>query len=216
MVPQALRDEVCAINRLLPAAGLVTMHSGNASGLDRATGQLVIKPSGVDYEKLTPDDLVAVDLETGTAHGTLRPSVDLPHHRYLYQHLPDVNAVVHTHSNFATAFAAVGRPIPVCLTAAADEFGGDIPCAPYVGNDGDAIGQAILAHCTRAPAILLAKHGVFAWGPTPVAALKAAVMTEDIAKTVFLAYQLGEPEPLKPQEVEQWYERYHQRYGQES
>ena len=96
----------------------------------------------------------------------LRPSVDLPHHLFLYRHLPEVGGIIHTHSNYATAFAAVGRPIPLCLTAIADEFGDEIPCCPYVDNEGDHIGEAILKHRNRAPAILLANHGVFAWGPS--------------------------------------------------
>ena len=212
----ALREEVCRVNRLLPELGLVTMHSGNASGLDRASGRLVIKPSGADYDSLTPDRLVEVDLSSGRAcGGVLKPSVDLPHHLYLYRHLPDVQAVIHTHSNYATAFAAVGRAIPAVLTAIADEFGGEVPCAPYVDNQGDHIGEAILAHRRRAPAILLAQHGVFAWGPTPAAALKAAVMVEDVARTVHLALQLGAPPPLPPDELEKWYTRYHTTYGQQ-
>ncbi len=210
-----LRDEVCYANRMLPVAGLVTMHSGNASGLDRQSGRLVIKPSGVDYEKLRPEDLVEVDLETGRViDSRLRPSVDLPHHLFLYRNLPDVAGIIHTHSNYATAFAAVGRPIPQCLTAIADEFGAEIPCAPYVDNEGDHIGQAVLEHRNRAPAILLANHGTFAWGDSPRAALKAAVMTEDVAKTVHLAMQLGRPQEIPPDEAEKWYDRYHHRYGQ--
>jgi L-ribulose-5-phosphate 4-epimerase len=210
-----LRDEVCRVNKTLPLAGLVTMHSGNASGLDRQAGRLVIKPSGMDYDKLTPADLVEVDLEMGrVVDSRLRPSVDLPHHLFLYRQMPDVGGVIHTHSNYATAFAAVGRAIPVCLTAIADEFGAEIPCAPYTDNEGDHIGQAIVRHRTRAPSILLGKHGTFSWGVTATAALKAAVMTEDVAKTVFLAQQLGDPAALPPAEVEKWYERYHQRYGQ--
>ena len=115
--------------------------------LDRSSGRLMIKPSGVDYDKLRPEDLVEVDLETGEAIAArLRPSVDLPHHLFLYRHLPALGGVIHTHSNYATAFAAVGRPIPLCLTAIADQFGTEIPCCPYVDNVGDHIGQAILAH----------------------------------------------------------------------
>ena len=210
-----LREEVCYANKVLPAAGLVTMHSGNASGLDRASGRLVIKPSGVDYEALEADDLVEVDLESGEVVGSrLRPSVDLPHHLYLYRHLPEVGSIVHTHSNYATAFAAVGRPIPLCLTAIADEFGAEIPCAPYVDNEADHVGQAILEHRNRAPAVLLGNHGVFAWGASPRAALKAAIMTEDVAKTVHLAVQIGRPAEIPPEEAEKWYQRYHHRYGQ--
>jgi L-ribulose-5-phosphate 4-epimerase len=210
-----LREEVCYANKMLPATGLVTMHSGNASGLDRQEGRLVIKPSGVDYDALMPDDLVEVDLETGElVDAAFRPSVDLPHHLYLYRHMPEVSGIIHTHSNYATAFAAVGRPIPLCLTAIADEFGVEIPCVPYVDNEGDHIGEAILRHHNRAPAILLGNHGTFAWGPTPRAALKAAVMTEDVAKTVHLAMQLGDPHPIPPEEAEKWYDRYHNRYGQ--
>jgi L-ribulose-5-phosphate 4-epimerase len=211
-----LREEVCRANKMLPVAGLVTMHSGNASGLDRASGRLLIKPSGVDYDSLTPDDLVEVDLATGEpADSTLKPSVDLPHHLYLYRAIPEIGGIVHTHSNYATAMAAVGRPIPLCLTAIADQFGAEIPCTPYVDNEGDHIGQAILRHRNRAPAVLLGNHGVFAWGPTPGAALKAAVMTEDVAKTVHLAMQIGQPSEIPPEEANKWYDRYRHGYGQQ-
>ncbi|HID74940.1 MAG TPA: hypothetical protein EYP56_02975 [Planctomycetaceae bacterium] len=211
---EQLREEVCYVNKMLPAAGLVTMHSGSASGLDRRDGRLVIKPSGVDYDSLTPELLVEVDLETGhVVRSDLRPSVGLPHHLYLYRHLPGVCGIVHTHSNYATALAALGRSIPVCLTAIAGQFGAAIPCTPYVDNQGDHIGQAILKYLNRAPAILLGNHGVFAWGPSPRAALKAAVMTEDCAKTYHLALQIGHPKELSPQETKKWYDQYHYEYG---
>ena len=210
-----LRDEVCWANRMLPLSGLVTMHSGNASGLDRQTGRLLIKPSGVDYDRLAPPDLVEVELATGRVlDSRLRPSVDLPHHRFLYRNMPEVGGIIHTHSNYATALAVLGMSIPVCLTAIADEFGDEIPCCPYVDNEGDHIGEAILRYRNRAPAILLGNHGVFAWGSTPRAALKAAVMTEDVAKTMHLAMQIGQPKPLPPGEAEKWYRRYHSQYGQ--
>lgn len=211
-----LRDEICRINRALPKAGLVTMHSGNASGYDPDLGMVYIKPSGMDYDHLTPENMVEVNLASSASYAKgPRPSVDLPHHLFLYRHLPEIRGVVHTHSNYATAFAACGRPIPAVLTAIADEFGGDIPCVPYVDNEADHIGQAILRHRKdRAPAILLGNHGVFAWGPTPAEALKAAVMVEDVAKTVFLAFQLGEPSALSHEEIDKWWDRYQNRYGQ--
>jgi L-ribulose-5-phosphate 4-epimerase len=200
---------------MLPKAGLVTMHSGNVSGLDRETGKLYIKPSGMDYDAMIPADMVEVDLETGEATANQRkPSVDLSHHVYLFKNDPTVNAVVHTHSNYATAFAAAHRSIPCVLTAISDEFGGEIPCAPYIDNEGDHIGEAILKYRGRGPAILLGNHGVFAWGETVEKALKAAIMIEDVAKTVHLSYQLGQPVPIDPAEVEKWWDRYHNRYGQ--
>ena len=132
---EQLRKEVCWANQMLPAQGLVTMHSGNASGYLPEEDLLVIKPSGMDYDQITPENLVAVRVSTGEVltPGT-RPSVDLPHHLFLYRNLPDVRGVIHTHSNYATAFAAVGRPVPLVLTAIADEFGAEIPCAPYIDN----------------------------------------------------------------------------------
>lgn len=211
----ALRNEVAWANRMLPAAGLVTMHSGNASGIDRASGILVIKPSGMDYDRITPENLVAVNLSDGSViDSDLRPSVDLPHHLFLYRNDPEIGGVIHTHSNHATAFAAVGRSIPCALTAIADEFGGEIPCTPYVDNEDEHIGEAILEYRKRAPAILLGNHGVFAWGANVRSALKAAVMVEDVAKTLLLARQLGNPQPIPPEEAEKWYDRYHNRYGQ--
>jgi L-ribulose-5-phosphate 4-epimerase len=212
---EQLRREVCWANQMLPAQGLVTMHSGNASGYLPEEDLLVIKPSGMDYDQITPENLVAVRVSTGEVltPGT-RPSVDLPHHLFLYRNLPDVRGVIHTHSNYATAFAAVGRPVPLVLTAIADEFGAEIPCAPYIDNEGEHIGEAILKYRNRAPSILMGNHGVFAWGASPKSALKAAVMTEDVAKTVWLAMQIGTPAPIPLEEAEKWYDRYHNRYGQ--
>jgi L-ribulose-5-phosphate 4-epimerase len=219
----ALREEVCAANRRLPALGLVVMHSGNVSGVDREAGLVLIKPSGVDYETLRPDELSIVGLDGAAVEADripdrisspLRPSVDTMHHLALYRGDPSIGGVVHTHSSFATAWAAAGRPIPCALTAMADEFGGEIPCAPYADNEGDHIGEAILAARTRAPAVLLENHGVFAFGPTPTAAVKAAAMAEDAAKTLALATRLGDPHPLPPVEIEKWWTRYHEGYGQ--
>jgi len=169
----ALREEVWWTNTQLPANRLVVMHSGNASGIDREAGLVLIKPSGVDYGRLRPEDLAVVTLDGETAQAeavpdgvttNLRPSVDTTHHLALYRGDPTIGGVIHTHSNFATAWAAAGLPIPCALTAMADEFGGDVPCAPYADNEGDHIGDAILAHRTRAPGILLANHGVVTLG----------------------------------------------------
>jgi L-ribulose-5-phosphate 4-epimerase len=192
------------------------MHSGNASGIDRQRGLVVIKPSGMDYDKMRPADMAVTDLEGRKIKSKWKPSVDLPDHLYVYRHRPEIGGIIHTHSNYATSFALLGRPIPVYLTALADEFGEEIPCAPYVDNQADHIGQAIIQYMgKKAPAILLAQHGAFAWGPTPRDALKAAVMLEDVAKTVHLALLLGQPEPLPEQEIRKWWSRYHTTYGQE-
>ena len=210
-----LRKEVSKANKLLPETGLVTMHSGNASGYDPESEMLVIKPSGMDYDRITPESLVQVQVPNGEIIGSnLRPSVDLPHHLFLYRHIEGLRGIIHTHSNYATAFAAVLKPVPLVLTAIADEFGAEIPCAPYVDNEGEHIGEAILKYRNRAPAILMGNHGVFAWGDSPKSALKAAVMTEDVAKTVWIAMQIGHPKAIPPEEAEKWYDRYHNRYGQ--
>jgi L-ribulose-5-phosphate 4-epimerase len=209
-----LRREVWAANVGIYRAGLVTMHSGNASGIDRKRGLVVIKPSGMDYDKMRPADMVVTDLEGRKVRGKWKPSVDLHDHLYIYKRRSDIGGIIHTHSNYATSFALLGRPIPASLTAIADEFGEAIPCAPYVDNQADHIGQAIIEHMGKAPAILLAQHGAFAWGPTPRAALKAAVMLEDVAKTCHLALLLGELKPLPPEEIAKWWGRYHTTYGQ--
>jgi L-ribulose-5-phosphate 4-epimerase len=211
-----LRLEVAKANWALPATGLVTMHSGNASGYDSESGLVYIKPSGMDYDQIKPNNLAVVRLDTREILTPgIRPSVDLPHHLFLYRNLPGVKGIIHTHSNHATAFAAVGESIPCCLTAICDEFGGEIPCTPYVDNEGENIGLAILKYRReRTPAILLGNHGVFAWGDSPRSALKAAVMVEDVAKTVWLAKQIGVPKPIPADESEKWYDRYQNRYGQ--
>lgn len=209
-----LRALVCALNKELPKEGLVTMTSGNVSGRDPATNLVAIKPSGVSFEELTPDDIVIVDLQGKVVEGTRKPSVDTATHLVVYRSRPDVNGMVHTHSNFATAFAAVGKPIPAVLTAIADEFGGPIPCGPYCQIGEEQIGEAIVAHIGHCPAILLQNHGVFTVGPTPRAALKAAVMCEDVAKTVCYAMQLGELIPIPAEEVARANRRYAEKYGQ--
>jgi L-ribulose-5-phosphate 4-epimerase len=209
-----LKKLVCELDKELPKRGLVTMTSGNVSGRDPVSGYAVVKPSGVPFEALTPQDMVLVDLNGSVVEGTRKPSVDMPTHLYIYRHRPDVNGIVHTHSNYATSFAALGQPIPAVLTAIADEFGGPIPCGPYCQIGEEEIGQAVVQHIGSSPAILLQNHGVFTVGPTPEAALKAAVMVEDVAKTVHLAMLRGTPIPIPPEEVERGRRRYVEKYGQ--
>ncbi len=202
------------MNLALPKNGLVTWTSGNVSGRDRETGYVIIKPSGVLFEDLTPADLIVVDLDGGLIEGKLKPSVDTATHLYVYRHRPDVGGIVHTHSPYATAFAALGCPIPVYLTAMADEFGEPIPVGAYAQIGGEAIGAEIVRAIGDSPAILMKNHGVFTVGPTPTAATKAAVMVEDVARTVHLALQLGQPEEIPADEVARAHRQYMEKYGQ--
>ena len=211
---ESLRHELVRLHAELPRHGLVVWTGGNVSARDPDTGLVAIKPSGVRYEDLTAESMVVLDLDGTIVEGDLKPSSDTASHLYIYRHRPDVNGVVHTHSRYATAFAAVGRPIPVYLTAQADEFGGEIPCAGFALIGDEAIGALVVEGIGRSPAILLKNHGVFTVGPTARAAVKAAVMVEDVAATVWLALQIGTPDVLPDDVVEQLHRRYTTVYGQ--
>ena len=208
------RSELVRLHAELPRHGLVVWTGGNVSLRDPASGLVAIKPSGIRYEDLTPESMVVLDLDGAVVEGTLNPSSDTASHLYIYRHRPDVNGVVHTHSRYATAFAAVGRSIPVYLTAQADEFGGEIPCAGFAMIGDEEIGAQVVETIGQSPAVLLRNHGVFTVGPTAAAAVKAAVMVEDIAATVFAALQLGLPDVLPSDVVERLHRRYTSVYGQ--
>jgi len=210
----AIKDDLVRLHAELPRHDLVVWTGGNVSARDPESGLVVIKPSGVRYEDLTADTLVVLDLDGRIVEGTHRPSSDTASHLYIYRHRPDVNGVVHTHSRYATAFAAVGRSIPVYLTAQADEFGGEIPCAGFAFIGDEAIGALVVETIGRSPAVLLKNHGVFTVGPSASAAVKAAVMTEDVAATVWAALQIGQPEVLPDDVVARLHERYITQYGQ--
>jgi L-ribulose-5-phosphate 4-epimerase len=210
---EKLREKVYRANIALPKYGLVTWTSGNVSGRDPDSGLMVIKPSGLMFEDLTPENMVIVDMEGKVIEGEHGPSTDTASHLYLYNHRPEVMGVVHTHSTYATAFAAVGQSIPVCLTAIADEFGCPIPCGGYARIGGDQIGEEILRSIGDSPAVLMKQHGVFTIGKTVEKALKAAVMVEDVAKTVWLAKQIGQVEELPAEEIAANFDRYQHRYG---
>ena len=214
MLLDQLRLEIWRLHAELPKNNLVAWTSGNISGRDPKTALVVIKPSGVPYDQLTPENMVVVDLDGRVVEGTLKPSSDTFAHVYVYRHRPEVNGVVHTHSTFATAWAAVGQPIPAVLTAICDEFGGPIPVGAYAKIGGDEIGQEIIRSIGSSPAILMKSHGVFTIGKTPEAAVKAAVMVEDVARTVFYALQLGQPDEIPPEEVARAHRRYLEEYGQ--
>ncbi len=209
-----LRFEICRLNCELPKNHLVTWTSGNVSGRDPKTGLVVIKPSGIRYEELTPESMVVVDLDGKVVEGEHKPSSDTFAHVYVYRKRPDINGIVHTHSTFATAWAAVGKPIPVVLTAICDEFGGPIPVAGYAKVGGDEIGKAIVSSIGDSLAVLMKNHGVFTIGKTPEEAVKAAVTVEDVARTVFYALQLGQPDEIPQEEVARAHRRYVEEYGQ--
>jgi len=213
-VLEALREELWRLHMELPKNGLVTWTGGNVSARDPQTGYVAIKPSGVRYEDLKPEHMVIVDLNGQCIEGDLKPSSDTASHLYIYRHRPDVNGVVHTHSPYATAFAALGRPIPVYLTAMADEFGGPIPCGGFALIGSEEIGRVALEAIGDSRAVLLKNHGVFTIGPTAEAAVKAAVMVEDVAHTVWIALQLGQPDEIPPEDVAKLHYRYTHVYGQ--
>jgi L-ribulose-5-phosphate 4-epimerase len=212
---EILKEEVCRLNLELPANNLVVWTSGNVSIRDQKTGYVVIKPSGVMFKDLQPEQMVVVNLDGETIEGALKASSDTASHLYIYRYMPEVNGVVHTHSNYATAFAALGKPIPPVLTAIADEFGGPIPCGEFALIGGEEIGRIVVETIGESPAVLLKNHGVFTVGETGKAAVKAAVMTEDAAKTVWLALQLGTPEEISPEDISKLHHRYTTEYGQE-
>jgi L-ribulose-5-phosphate 4-epimerase len=209
-----LREEVYKLHLELPRNGLVKWTGGNVSARDPESGLVVIKPSGVMYEDLRPEDHVVVNLTGEVVEGTLKPSSDMASHLYIYRYRPDVNGVVHTHSPYATAFAALGRSIPVYLTAVADEFGGPIPCAGFALIGSEDIGKQVVEHIGRSQAVLLKNHGVFTVGPSAKSAVKAAVMVEDVARTVWLSLQLGQPDEIPPEDVAKLHYRYTHVYGQ--
>ena len=211
---ETLREEIWRLHLELPRNNLVAWTSGNVSGRDPEMGLVIIKPSGIRYEDLTPESMVVVDLDGKVVEGNHKPSSDTCAHVYVYRHRPDVNGVVHTHSTFATAWAAAGKPIPAVLTAICDEFGGPVPVGAYAKIGGDEIGREIVRSIGSSPAILMKNHGVFTIGQTPEAAVKAAVMVEDVARTVFYALQMGQPEEIPAEEIARAHRRYLEEYGQ--
>ena len=213
MLLESLRHIVWKCNLELPKNDLVRMTSGNISGRDPETGLVVIKPSGYSYEEMTPADMVVVDMEGVVVEGHLTPSVDTETHLYVYAHRPDVFGIGHTHSPYASSFAALGKPIPPCLTASA-MLGGEIPLGKYVPIGGAAIGAEIVAAIGHARAILMQNHGVFTIGNSPKQATKMAVEVEEIAKITHLALLMGQPIILTPEQLGQMDDLYTNVYGQ--
>jgi L-ribulose-5-phosphate 4-epimerase len=211
-----VRETVCRLHDELVRYQLVAWTAGNVSG--RVPGQdlFVIKPSGVAYTGLTPESMVVCDLHGRVVDGDLSPSSDTDAHAYVYRHMPEVGGVVHTHSTYASAWAARAEPIPCVLTAMADEFGGEIPVGPFALIGNDDIGKGIVSTLTghRSPAVLMQNHGVFTIGKDPKAAVKAAVMCEDVARTVHVARAGGEPVPIAQEDIDSLYHRYQNVYGQ--
>ncbi len=212
----AARQRVCALHAQLVRNGLVAWTAGNVSERVANAELLVIKPSGVDYDELVADDMVVCGLDGRVVEGALAPSSDTAAHAYIYRAMPEVGGIVHTHSTYASAWAARAEPVPCVLTAMADEFGGEIPVGPFALIGSEDIGEAVVSTLAghRSPAVLLQNHGVFALGRTARDAVKAAVMCEDVARTVHVARQLGEPVPIARADIDRLYDRYQHAYGQ--
>ena len=213
-----LREQVAGLHAELTRNGLVAWTAGNVSARVPGRDLLVIKPSGVSYDELDADAMVVCDLDGVLVEGERAPSSDTAAHAYVYKHLPEVGGVVHTHSTYATAWAARGEAIPCVLTMVADEFGGDIPVGPFALIGDDSIGRGIVEtlRTSRSKAVLMQNHGPFTVGPDARSAVKAAVLLEDVARTVHVARQLGTPIPIEPRDVDALFDRYQNVYGQRS
>jgi L-ribulose-5-phosphate 4-epimerase len=215
-VVAGLRGEVARLHAELPRWDLVVWTAGNVSARVPGRDLLVIKPSGVGYDELTPEAMVVTDLEGVLVDGERSPSSDTAAHAYVYKHMAEVGGVVHTHSTYATAWAARGEPIPCVLTMMADEFGGDIPVGPFALIGDDSIGRGIVETLrdSRSPAVLMRNHGPFTIGRTAKDAVKAAVMCEEVARTVHIARQLGDPPAIAQSDIDSLHDRYQNVYGQ--
>ncbi len=213
-----LKVEIAELHAELPRNGLVVWTAGNVSARVPGADLLVIKPSGVSYDDLTPDAMVVCDFEGNLVEGSRSPSSDTAAHAYVYANMPEVGGVVHTHSDYATAWASRREPIPCVLTMIADEFGGEIPIGPFALIGDDSIGRGIVEtlRSSRSRAVLMANHGPFTIGRDARDAVKAAVMVEDVARTVHLARQLGEPVPIAQTDIDHLFHRYQNVYGQGS
>ncbi len=211
---EKLKDELVKLHLELPKNNLVAWTGGNISARDAESGLVVIKASGIRYEEMGPEHMLVMDMNGALVEGDFKPSSDVYTHLYIYKHRPDVFGVVHTHSRYATAFAAVGQPIPCVLTAMGDEFGGPIPCGGFALIGDEAIGKVVIESIGASPAILLKNHGVFTIGKNAEAAVKAAVMVEDVAATVWMALQIGSPDVIPQEDVDKLHKRYTQVYGQ--
>lgn len=209
-----LKKELVQLHLELPKNNLVMWTGGNVSARDAETGLVVIKASGIRYEDMGTEHMIVMDINGKVIEGDFKPSSDVYSHLYIYKHRPDVFGVVHTHSRYATAFAAVGREIPCVLTAMADEFGGPIPCGGFALIGDEAIGKVVVDSIGKSPAVLLKNHGVFTIGKNATAAVKAAVMTEDVAATVWMAMQIGAPDGIPQEDVDKLHARYTNVYGQ--
>ena len=212
----AVRADVAKLHEMLVRYNLVIWTGGNISGRVPGADLFVIKPSGVEYDDLTAENMILCDLDGTVVEGEHSPSSDTAAHAYIYRTMPEVNGVVHTHSTYATAWAARGEAIPCVITGQADEFGGDIPVGPFAIIGDDSIGRGVVATLTghRSRAVLMQNHGVFTIGSSPRDAVKAAVMAEDVARTVHIAKQLGELIPIPPDAIDALFDRYQNVYGQ--
>ncbi|GAA4943532.1 L-ribulose-5-phosphate 4-epimerase [Nonomuraea thailandensis] len=213
-----MRKTVADLHAELVRYNLVVWTAGNVSGRVPGEDLFVIKPSGVSYDELTPENMVVCDLDGNLVEGEHAPSSDTAAHAYVYRNMPEVGGVVHTHSTYASAWAARGEAVPCVLTAMADEFGGEIPVGPFALIGDDSIGQGIVETLKghRSKAVLMQNHGVFSIGKDAKAAVKAAVMCEDVARTVHVARQLGDPLPIAQADIDSLYDRYQNVYGQRS
>jgi L-ribulose-5-phosphate 4-epimerase len=213
---EELRQVVCDLHDELPKNNLVAWTSGNVSARDPKTNLVVIKPSGIKFPDLTPENMVVVDTEGQIVEGDYKASSDTASHCYIYRHMPEVNGIVHTHSRYATAFATHGRAIPCITTAMGDEFGGDIPGGGFALIGGEEIGQVVVETLkgSRSPGCLLQSHGVFTVGPTAEKAVKAAIMTEDNAAIAWASLLMGTPLTIASSDIDKLYDRYQNVYGQ--
>jgi L-ribulose-5-phosphate 4-epimerase len=215
-----VRADVAKLHSELTRYGLVVWTGGNVSGRVPGADLFVIKPSGVSYDELAPENMILCDLDGDVIEGTpgsdRSPSSDTAAHAYVYRNMPEVGGVVHTHSTYAVAWAARAEPIPCVITGMADEFGGEIPVGPFAVIGDDSIGRGIVETLRghRSRAVLMQNHGPFTIGKDAKDAVKAAVMVEDAARSVHIARQLGEPVAIPQEKIDHLYNRYQNVYGQ--